>query len=90
MGDTCDEYDFVRKVFVKRIGYRDYQEGDKGRSDRITDEVKTCYILRTPEEYDISLYLPDSNLILVNGSKLTFVQENGALPVPNEVDFGSR
>lgn len=50
INDVTDEINSIRKVAIKRIGKREYREGDLLLGNVITDKVNTYYVLEEPVE----------------------------------------
>lgn len=50
INSISDEINYIRKVAIKRIGKREYKEGDELLENIITDKTNTYYVLEEPIE----------------------------------------
>lgn len=71
--DVRDEYNATTGVLTRRIGERDYQEGDEENPQVLTNGAYTLYVLQEPEvqqlrAYSFSLSSVYNNIILVTES----------------------
>lgn len=50
INNVCDEINSIKNIAIKRIGKREYQEGDLLLENIITDKTNTYYVLEEPIE----------------------------------------
>lgn len=50
INNVCDEINSIKNIAIKRIGKREYQEGDLLLENVITDKINTYYVLEEPIE----------------------------------------
>ncbi|HFD2033420.1 TPA: hypothetical protein ACF2DD_001997 [Clostridium perfringens] len=72
--NITDELNSIRSVAIKRIGKREYREGDLLLDNVITDKVNTYYVLEEPIETPL-----DENIILKTFGEKTYVSFENAI-----------
>lgn len=50
INNVCDEINSIKNIAIKRIGKREYREGDELLENIITDKINTYYVLEEPIE----------------------------------------
>ncbi|HAT4146051.1 TPA: hypothetical protein I9Z81_001038 [Clostridium perfringens] len=68
INDISDELNSLRNVAIKRIGKREYREGDELLENIITDKTNTYYVLEEPIETPL-----DENINLKTFGEKTYV-----------------
>lgn len=68
INDISDELNSLRNVAIKRIGKREYREGDELLENIITDKTNTYYVLEEPIETPL-----DENINLKTFNEKTYV-----------------
>ncbi len=87
ISDTLyNELDFENGVFVRRVGERDYIEGDENDETVLTDGIRTVYPLSYTQYQDISAMLFDGFLSVEEKGFLFFENSIGK-PTPSEITF---
>lgn len=72
--NITDELNSIRSVAIKRIGKREYREGDLLLDNVITDKVNTYYVLEEPIETPL-----DENINLKTFGEKTYVSFENAI-----------
>ena len=74
INDISDELNSLRNVTIKRIGKREYREGDELLENIITDKTNTYYVLEEPIETPL-----DENINLKTFGERTYISFENAL-----------
>lgn len=74
INDISDELNSLRNVAIKRIGKREYRDGDLLLDNVITDKVNTYYVLEEPIETSL-----DENINLKTFGEKTYVSFENAI-----------
>ena len=74
INDISDELNSLRNVAIKRIGKREYREGDLLLDNVITDKVNTYYVLEEPIETPL-----DENINLKTFGERTYISFENAI-----------
>lgn len=74
INSVSDEINSIRKVAIKRIGKREYREGDLLLDNVITDKVNTYYVLEEPIETHL-----DEDINLKTFGERTYISFENAI-----------
>lgn len=74
INSISDEINYIRKVAIKRIGKREYRDGDLLLDNVITDKVNTYYVLEEPVETPLN-----ENINLKTFGEKTYVSFENAI-----------
>lgn len=74
LNDISDELNSLRNVAIKRIGKREYRDGDELLENIITDKTNTYYVLEEPIETPL-----DENINLKTFGERTYVSFENAI-----------
>ncbi|MDU7726947.1 MAG: hypothetical protein E7K00_15830 [Clostridium perfringens] len=74
INSVTDELNSIRNVAIKRIGKREYREGDELLEDIITDKTNTYYVLEEPIETPLN-----ENIELKSFNEKTYVSFENAI-----------
>lgn len=75
INDISDELNSLRNVAIKRIGKREYREGDLLLENVITDKINTYYVLEEPIETHLV-----ENINLKTFDERTYVRFENSIP----------